>query len=182
MGLSPGMPTLKVVQRPRRCHIFRAVLPLSLWILSPPCPTAQGLSYHQGEPSSQRQSRGGGGWAAWGMFCFSKAAFPARGGWGEVPRPSATTSSLGSPQPASESEYTGTMGTEGKKGGRRARLNKGPLSPTPGLSSFLQVRFFDPLKSPPRNLRTVSLGEGGLEGSCNNSTKDCGPTIYQMPQ
>jgi hypothetical protein len=89
-----------------------------------------------------------------------------------VPRPSATTSALGSPQPAPESEFTGTMETGGKKGGGRAQPDKGPLGPTPGLSSFLQVPFFDPLK--PSKEAQHSLTLGGVEGRGRGMTRRWG--------
>lgn len=81
-----GIPATSKVPQP---HSWVTAAILDPVCLSPPCPVAQGLrlSYHQGEPSSQRQSRGDGGWAARGMFCFCKAGFPARGGWGRCQDP-----------------------------------------------------------------------------------------------
>lgn len=120
--------------------------------LSPPCPIAEGLrlSYHQGEPSSQRQ-RGDGGWAAWGMFCFSKAAFPAGGGWGRCPDPQPQPPPWEAPSQLQSRRNTQEQWKqEGRKEGERAQPDKGPVGSTPGLSSFLQVYFPDPLK-PPRS-------------------------------
>lgn len=124
----------------------------------PPCPRALGLglSGHQGEPSSQRQSRGGGGWAAQGVFCFSQAASPARGGWGRCQDPQRQPPPWEAPSQL-QSEYTETMETGGKRGGG-AQPDKGS-NPTPGLSSFLQVLFFDPLKPSKEAQHSLTLRE-----------------------
>lgn len=58
-------------------------------------------------------------------------------------------------------------------------------NPTPGLSSFLQVLFFDPLKPSKEVQHSPTLGgEGGgvLEGTRNTSTGVCGPALHQKPQ
>lgn len=52
------------------------------------------------------------------------------------------------------------METGGKKGGGRAQPDKGPLGPTPGPSSFLQVQFFDPLKPSEEAQHWLTLGGG----------------------
>lgn len=71
-----------------------------------------------------------------GNVLFQQSCLPRWGWLGEVPRPSATTSSRGSPQPASESEeHTGTMEAGGEKGGGRAQPDKGPAAPP--QASFL---------------------------------------------
>lgn len=159
------MPTPQVTQLLERCHIFIVVCDLchSGSCLSPPCPIAQDLrlSDHQGEPSSQRQSRGDGGWAAWGMFCFSKAAFPARVSWGRCQDPQPQPPPWEAPGQLQSLNTQEQWKQEGRKEGERTQPDKGPLGPTPGLSSFLQVLFFDPFKPSKEAQHNLTLGGKG---------------------
>lgn len=162
-----------------------AVPPRSFSVPLPPCPRAQGLglSGHQGEPSSQRQSRGGGGWAEQGVFCFSQADSPARGGWGRCQDPQLQPPPWEAPSQLQSLNTQRQWKQEGREEGVPSQT-KAP-NPTPGLSSFLQVLFFDPLKPSKEVQRSLTLwGEGGgvLEGTCNTSTGVFGLALHQKPQ
>lgn len=77
-------------------------------------------SWAQRPPGGAQQpetKQGRWGLGSAGSVLFQPSRLPSQGWLGEVPRPSTTTSSLGSPQPASESEYTETMETGGERGG-----------------------------------------------------------------
>lgn len=117
----------KVAPRLLKCHIFRAVPPLPFPILSiTSLPQGPG-SPAQLPPGGAQQPETKQRW--WGLgsarnVLFQQSNLPSLGWLGEVPRPSATASSQGSPQPASESEYSGTMEQEGRKEGR-AQPDKG---------------------------------------------------------
>lgn len=116
--------------------------------------------------------------------CFVSAKLPSpRGVAGGGAQTLSHTSSLGSPQPASESEYTGTMETGGRKEGEGpARQRPCRLHPRPLPSSRCS---FTP-SSPQGAQHSLTLGERGmtpvLEGPHNTSTQGCDPTFHQMPQ
>lgn len=164
-----GSPATREVLRPHCCVISATLDPVS-----PPCPRAEGLrpSYHQGEPSSQRQ-RGDGGWAAWGMFCFSKAAFPAGGGWGRCPDPQPQPPPGEAPSQLQSRRNTGTMEAGGEKGGGEGPARQRPCGSTPGLLPSSRCSSLSP--EAPKELSTVSLGGRRmtrvLEGSYNTSTQ-----------
>lgn len=164
--MHPGKPTPKAALAPPptvisgRCHV--STLQPSPPFQGTPCcrpapprsaPAALGspAGHHQGEPGGQGPSGGGGGWVAQRSVCFWKAAAAARGSWGRClthgPLPS-----LGSPRPAE------TRHTREQWGRRRAPPDKGPPSPAPGVSSFLQVLSFTPSKEA---LQGAGMGVGG---------------------
>lgn len=112
------------------------------------------------QPETKRRWRLG----SMGNVLFQQSCLPRWGWLGEVPRPSATTSSRGSPQPASESEEHRNNG--GRRGERRGR---GPsqtkalrLHPRP--PSFLQVFFLDP-RSPQGAQHSLTGGKEDDTGS-----------------
>lgn len=135
-----------------------AVPPRPFSVPLPPYPRVQGLglSGHQGEPSSQRQSRGGGGWAAQRVFCFSQADSPARGGWGRCQDPQLQPPPWEAPSQLQSLNTQRQWKQEGREEGVPSQT-KAP-NPTPGLSSFLQVLFFDPLKPSKEVQRSLTLG------------------------
>lgn len=108
-----------------------------------------------------------------GNVLFQQSCLPRWGWLGEVPRPSATTSSRGSPQPASESEeHRNNGGRRGERRGRGPSQTKA-LRLHPGLLPSSRCSSLTP--EAPKELSTVSLGGRRmtrvLEGSYNTSTQ-----------
>lgn len=67
------------------CCVTTAILDPVCYLLARQL-RVSGSATTRGSPAA-RDKTGDGGWAARGMFCFSKAAFPATGGWGRCQDP-----------------------------------------------------------------------------------------------
>lgn len=110
-----------------------------------------------------------------GAFVSGKQRLGAAGGGASPTAPSRAWEALGQ-------QRRGTQGNNGDGGeGERAPPDKGPPSPAPGVSSFLQVLRFTPSKEA-RQGAGMGWGEGLGRTPCDTPTHTCGLAFLQVPQ
>lgn len=124
--------------------------------LPAPEPWVSGSAATRGSPAARDKAEAVGAGQRRECFVSAKQPPPARGGWGRCQDPQRQPPPWEAPSQL-QSEYTETMETGGKRGGG-AQPDKGS-NPTPGLSSFLQVLFFDPLKPSKEAQHSLTLRE-----------------------
>lgn len=163
-GGSPG-PTTKAARTPPptvipgRRHISSSACGSQIpRTPSSPCsPRDPGPATTRGRPAARDTMEGGGGWETLGSVLFQKSSH-SHGRLGKVPHPPAR------PWEAPSLQTPHTQKPWQREGGAEARPDKGPLSPAPGVSSFLQVL----LSGPPHSLRggsaPVRHWEAGTRG------------------
>lgn len=149
--------------------------------LPAPEPWVSGSAATRGSPAARDKAEAVG--AGQRRECFVSAKQPPQLGVAGGGAKTLSDNLLPGKPPASSSLNTQRQWKQEGRGGG-AQPDKGS-NPTPGLSSFLQVLFFDPLKPSKEAQHSLTLGgEGGgvLEGTRNTSTGVCGPALHQKPQ
>lgn len=113
-----------------------------------------------------------------GAFAFEKQPRVGAAGGGAWTLFQSTPSRRpGRPSARGDPAHRGTM----EMGGRRAPPDKGPPSPAPGVSSFLQVVFFGPI-TPSEARRSVKVWHCGGQGHESwMGAATCPPTSMAWP-